>query len=109
MLTRFGQRSRLLARGAVVLVILIALPSAQAQEGPSDGLFVSVHNPITSEVTSRVKEITTRAVQRFEAERAAAGPEPRPYRIVLDFNAGGHAAQATPAGTRDFGPCQDLA
>src|SRR5262245_61565920 len=101
--------SRCAMHTAAVLLALLAVAKADAQEGPSDGLFVSVHNPITSEVTSRVKEITTRAVQRFEAEHAAAGPEARPFRIVFDFNAGSRAAQATPAGTRDFGPCQDLA
>src|SRR5262249_46784242 len=87
----------------------LALPTARAQAGPSDGIFVSVHNPITSEVTSRVKEITTRAVQRFEAERGAGGQAPRTYCIVFDFNPGSRNAEAPPAGTRDFGPCQDLA
>jgi len=96
--------------GVVALILAgLALPAARAQDGPSDGIFVSVHNPITSEVTSRVKEITTRAVQRFEADRGAGGQAPRTYCIVFDFNPGSRNAEAPPAGTRDFGPCQDLA
>src|SRR5439155_18134931 len=72
-------------------------------------LFVSVPNPITSEVFNRVKDITSRGVQKFEGERAAAKDQPRTFRIVLDFNPGTRSAQATPSGTRDFGPCHDLA
>jgi membrane-bound ClpP family serine protease len=93
---------------ALVLVLLVP-PGVRAEEGPADGLFVSVQNPITSEVTNRIKEITTRAVQRFEAERAAAGPELRTFCIVLDFNPGTRTGEATPASTPDLGPCYDLA
>ena len=68
---RFGCRC---AVAAIALAMLVS-PAVRAQQ-PSDGVFVSVHNPITSEVTSRVKEITNRAVERFrEAERAAGGKE----------------------------------
>jgi membrane-bound ClpP family serine protease len=101
---------RLPGRAVALLVVLVLLPTVRAQDGPSEGLFVTVHNPITSDVTSRVKEIITRAVQRYrEAEQAAGAEERRPFRIVLDFNPGAQTAQATPSGTRDFGPCQDLA
>jgi membrane-bound ClpP family serine protease len=94
--------------GWLVLMALLAilLPAARGD----DGLFVTVHNPITSEVTSRVKEITTRAVERYrEAERAAGGKERYAFTIVFDFNPAAQGAQAAPSGTRDFGPCHDLA
>lgn len=94
--------------GWLVLMALLAvvLPAARGD----DGLFVTVHNPITSEVTSRVKEITTRAVERYrEAERAAGGKERHTFTIVFDFNPAAQGAQASPSGTRDFGPCHDLA
>jgi membrane-bound ClpP family serine protease len=94
----------------VAAVLAALLPDARADDGPCDGLFVTVHNPITSEVTSRVKEITTRAVDRFqEAERAAEAKEKRTFKIVFDFNPATQGGQAAPSGTRDFGPCQDLA
>jgi len=102
-------RSRLLVRSAALMLASLLLPAGRAQDGASDGLFVSVQNPISSDVTNRVKEITNRAVQRFEAERAAAGQEARTFCIVLDFNPGTRTGEATPAGTGDFGPCYDLA
>jgi membrane-bound ClpP family serine protease len=107
--TNRSARTGLAICGALLLSILSGAPRVCAQEGPSDGIFVSVHNPITSEVTSRVKEITTRAAQRFEADRAAAPGEARTFRIVLDFTPGTRTGQATPVGSREFGPCQDLA
>jgi membrane-bound ClpP family serine protease len=95
--------------GAATALMLAAAPLGRCQEVSSEGIFVSVHNPITSEVSSRVKEITTRAVQRFEADRAAAPGVPRTFTIVLDFTPGTRTGQPTPVGSREFGPCQDLA
>src|SRR5262249_19439820 len=60
-----------------------------------DGLFITIANPVTSDVTNRVKEMTERARQRKDR---------RITRIVYDFNPDGREA-ATP----DFGPCLDLA
>jgi membrane-bound ClpP family serine protease len=93
---------------------MFLLPAAKAQEKPdealpNDGLFVSVQNPISSDVTNRIKEITTRAVQRFEAERAGEAQAPRTFCIVLDFNPGSRTGEPTRAGTLDLGPCYDLA
>src|SRR5262249_26438861 len=91
------------------IVALLVMPAVKTQEGASDGLFGSVQNPISSGGTNRIKEITNRAVQRFEAERAAGGQERRTFFIVFDFNPGTRTSEAPPAGTVDFGPCYDLA
>jgi membrane-bound ClpP family serine protease len=112
--SRQGRRASGSARlgqlAAATLLAASLLPTARADEAPGEGLFVTVHNPITSEVVNRVKETTTRAVEHFrEAERSAGGPRPRTFKIVFDFNPGVQGAQVSPSGTRDFGPCQDLA
>src|SRR5262249_52403611 len=68
----------------------------RAQESVTeDGLFITVPNPITSDVTNRVKEMTERARQRKDR---------RITRVVYDFNPDGREA-ATP----EFGPCYELA
>jgi membrane-bound ClpP family serine protease len=89
--------------------MLAAAPLGRCEEIISEGIFVSVHNPITSEVASRVKEITTRAVQRFEADRAAEPGVRRTFTIILDFTPGTRTGQPVRVGSREFGPCQDLA
>src|SRR5688572_25257210 len=93
-------------RSAVILYVsyllaisgAVALPpstlTASAQEAVAEpGLFLTVPNPITSEVTNRLKESIERAVG-----------EKRLKKLVLDFNPNGQEA-----GSRDFGPCADLA
>jgi membrane-bound serine protease (ClpP class) len=92
------------ARRAVVAGVLLVLlaSAARAQDAVADGIFITVPNPITSEVTNRVKETTERAVQRLRGGDAN-GPR-RELKIVYDFN-----PDNKPAGTRDFGPCHDLA
>jgi membrane-bound ClpP family serine protease len=98
------RHSRSARRAATALAFLLALlaPPARAEDAPAEGLFVSVPNPITSEVTNRVKEATERAVQRFKA--AGADGARRELKIIYDFN-----PENRPAGTRDFGPCYELA
>jgi len=83
---------------AVLSLLTFALNHAMAREeeqAPEDGLFISISNPITTGVVNRVKAKTDRALQRTD----------RRYRkIIYDFNPGNQ-----PSGTRDYGPCRDLA
>jgi membrane-bound ClpP family serine protease len=75
---------------------LLSATTARAQDGPEiDGLFITVHNPITTNVVNRVKAKTTRFLQR---------PDHRGLVIVYDFNPDQH-----PSSTSDYGPCHDLA
>jgi membrane-bound ClpP family serine protease len=65
-------------------------------------MFVTVHNPITSEEMNRVKEVTEQARRRFrEVQRRAGQDGPK---IVFDFNPDNQASS-----TADYGPCRDLA
>jgi membrane-bound ClpP family serine protease len=97
-----GARQAVVGGGLLLALLTLAGPAARAEDAAAEGLFVSVPNPITSEVTNRVKEITERAVRRFKA--ASADNARRELKIVYDFN-----PENRPAGTRDFGPCHDLA
>jgi membrane-bound ClpP family serine protease len=95
------------ARLAALLVASALLPAARAQDSTVEGLFVTVQNPITSDVTNRIKETTNRFVKRCQDQGLVSGKD-RP-RIVFDFNPAAHGGAAAPGSTRDFGPCQDLA
>jgi membrane-bound ClpP family serine protease len=80
-------------------------PLLRAQDPGVEGLFVTVQNPITSEVVNRVKETTNRAVDRWRGgnqNREAA--QRRALKIVYDFNPGNH-----PRRSDDFGVNQNLA
>jgi membrane-bound ClpP family serine protease len=71
-----------------------ALPARQAEgDGSEPGVFITVANPITSEVVNQVRETVARAEQRQRLRK-----------IVFDFSPGGKDAS-----TPDFGPCLDLA
>jgi membrane-bound ClpP family serine protease len=84
---------------------VFASRACPAVEETVEGLFITVGNPITSEVANRVKDTTTRAVLRVKSlEPRAAGVARRVLKIVYDFN-----PDDKPASTYDFGPCQDLA
>src|SRR5262249_26170098 len=73
---------------------------ARAQEAAADeGLFITIANPITSEVVNRVKARTNRAVQRTDR---------RIRKIIFDFTPG-RQPTGGPSGTKDYGPCHDLA
>jgi membrane-bound ClpP family serine protease len=92
--------------GVIVLALLAlwSLP-AQADDTTVEGLFVTVQNPITSEVVNRAKDMTLRAVQRFKSGAPSApSPSVRVLKIVYDFNPDDRSAS-----TSDFGPCSDLA
>lgn len=83
-----------------LLALLLPAPSARAEAEPAvEGLFVTVSHPITTEVVSRVKGATERALGRA---RGADAPN-RSLKIVYDFNPDGRAASS------DFGPCYELA
>ena len=85
------------------LTLTAFLAAAARGDEVAEGLFVTVQNPITSEVVNRVKEATGSAVRRFKAGAPADGAGRRVLKIVYDFNPDGRGAGA------DFGPCHDLA
>src|SRR5207244_10363986 len=73
-----------------------------AADHPPDveGLFITVQNPITSDVAHRVSETTDSFVQRVKDN----GGRRVSVKIIYDFN-----PDNKPASSRDFGPCHDLA
>jgi membrane-bound ClpP family serine protease len=90
----------------VVLTFGPGLQSACAQESGVDGVFITVQSPITSEVKDRVKDVTTRSIQRFkETEAQAAANERKTFKIVYDFS----PANNGPSSSNDFGACSELA
>jgi membrane-bound serine protease (ClpP class) len=95
-----------LAGGVALLLALSCLSSAAgAENAPVEGLFITVPNPITSDVTNRVKETTTRAVERFRAADATRPAEGRhTFKVVYDFNPNNTAGSSP-----DFGACYELA
>ena len=63
-----------------------------------DGLFISVRNPIDSDLINNIKAKTRRALERKD----------RPIRtIVFDFNPG--QGTSHPSATKEYGVCQELA
>src|SRR5437870_4026026 len=83
----------------VVLTFGPGLKSAFAQESGVDGVFITVQSPITSEVKDRVKDVTTRSIQRFkETEAQAAANERKTFKIVYDFS----PANNGPSSSNDF-------
>jgi membrane-bound ClpP family serine protease len=62
-----------------------------------DGLFITVRNPITSDVVTSVKDKTERARVRWRTEG-------RRGKIVYDFN-----PDNRPSGTHEYDPCRGLA
>lgn len=91
-----GLRRRLTLRLALIGAFSVAVPAARAQDAVQpDGLFITVHNPITTNVLNRVKSKTNKFLQR---------PDHRGLVIVYDFNPDHH-----PSSTIDYGPAHDLA
>ncbi len=82
-----------LAAIAAATAVPTAASLAQEAAPAEDGIFLTVPNPITSEVTNRLRE----TIERAQRERHVR-------KIVLDFNPDGKEASS-----RDFGPCADLA
>lgn len=74
-------------------VLLPQSPALSQEARPEGGLFITVQNPITSEVVSRIVAKSDRAL--------ASG---KVAKLIFDFNPAGH-----PAGSEDYGACRDLA
>src|SRR5262249_10080368 len=94
----------LYARHAAVLGALVApllfgsvTPAQEPKEPPpDDGVFITVNNPVTSDVVNRVRNL---------ADEAKAGKAGRVLsKIIFDFNPGDKESSSP-----DFGPCYDLA
>src|SRR5436305_831692 len=87
-----------LLAASLAALLLVSPTSAQEPRQPADdGVFITVTNPITSEVKNRVYNI---------AEEARAGKNGRVIsKIIFDFNPSDRGAASSP----DFGPCYDLA
>ena len=78
--------------GAVALAL--TGPAARADgDAAAEGVYVTVANPITSEVTNRVKERVDRAVREHKVQK-----------VIFDFNPDNREANSP-----NFGPCSDLA
>ncbi len=81
-------------RAALVAISVLHAVPLSAQEPPAErGIFVTVANPITSEVVNSIRE----RVARAQRDKPVA-------KIVFDFNPDGKEASS-----RDYGPCLDLA
>jgi membrane-bound ClpP family serine protease len=89
----------LLASLSLLLLPALVAPAARAGEPLAEGIFISVPNPITSDVFYRVMGTTERYLKRVKE----AGMHPD-VKIIYDFNPTNESAS-----TRDFGPCRDLA
>jgi membrane-bound serine protease (ClpP class) len=77
----------------LVLTALLLPQSVSAQPAGTDGLFVSVPNPITQDAVNLIK---TKVAYAFERQKRNVKT------IVFDFNPNG------PAATSDYGPCLTL-
>lgn len=83
---------------ALALAVGVLLPAgtAAAQEAPvfDEGVFITVRNPITSEVVNRIKAKVRHRLEKNDQR----------LKIVFDFNPDRH-----PSSTEEYGPCRDLA
>ncbi len=96
--TALFPRQRVIACLLLAWLCVDSTALGQGQNGPppDDGVFITVNNPITSEVTNRVRNLV---------EEAKSGKNGRVIsKIIFDFNPNGEEASS-----RDFGPCYDLA
>src|SRR5436853_3965139 len=93
---RAGRRPAALSQTAWrlgLLAVLLIPTSVRADEPAERGIFVTVGNPITSEVVNGIKE------------RLALSQRDKPIaKFVFDFNPDGREASSA-----DYGPCLDLA
>lgn len=79
---------------ALLAALALAAPATRADDNAADeGAYVTVINPITSEVTSRVKERVDRAIREHHIRK-----------VIFDFNPDNREANSP-----NFGPCSDLA
>jgi membrane-bound ClpP family serine protease len=78
---------------SVLAIVILHGPQLRADEPVERGIFVTVGNPITSEVVNGIKE------------RLALSQRDKPVaKFVFDFNPDGREASSL-----DYGPCLDLA
>ncbi|MGE3803519.1 MAG: hypothetical protein AB7K24_02475 [Gemmataceae bacterium] len=100
MATKFPTRWRtalvVLAAFVFPLQLRAEQPRAAAPEEPVEGLFVTVQNPITSNVVKRIEAQVQRFLERTEGRKGV--------KIVFDFNPEGASVQSD-----DFGACRGLA
>src|SRR5262249_25167375 len=83
---------------AAALLAFSILPAHAQVAARQDGLFISVRNPIDSDVVNSIKAKTRRALERKD----------RPIRfIIYDFTPG--PGQDHPSATKEYGVCQELA
>jgi membrane-bound ClpP family serine protease len=79
----------------VVILAFLSVPAAQAQEAKSDGLTITVQNPISPAQNRRIKS---------DIDKARSIPKRNIKKVVFDFN-----PEGKDAATEDYGPCTDLA
>src|SRR5437588_1185972 len=81
-------------RAALLAASALLVAPAPAQEPPAErGIFVTVANPITSDIVNGIKG------------RIAMAQRDKPVaKVVFDFNPDGREASSN-----DYGPCYDLA
>jgi membrane-bound ClpP family serine protease len=94
--TRQAQRARW---ALPAFLLLAAAASAAGQEETDPGRVLPVAAPVTPDTAGRLREAITEAVKRAEPRRAQ-----RVFKVILDFNPDGR-----PNGSKDFGPCYELA
>lgn len=90
--------------GALLLTLTVA-SLAPAQPAPRvEGLFISVENPITEDVSRRIRNVTTTAVQRHRDDQQNRDAAQRSVlKIVLDFT-----PDNRPANSTTFAGCLEL-
>src|SRR5215472_3754275 len=76
---------------AALLLAFSPIPGQEVRH--ESGLFLTVQNPITSDVVSRVVAKTDRALANGKVRK-----------LIFDFNPGNHASNS-----EDYGACRDLA
>jgi len=74
-------------------ILLREGPALPQEAHPEGGLFITVQNPITSEVVSRIVAKSDRALSSGKVGK-----------LIFDFNPGSH-----PSCSEDYGACHDLA
>ncbi|HLJ97074.1 MAG TPA: NfeD family protein [Gemmataceae bacterium] len=80
--------------GCLFAALLVSAGLARSQEvRPEGGLFITVQNPITSDVVNRVVAKSNRALSTGKVTK-----------LIFDFNPAGH-----PASSEEYGACRDLA
>lgn len=80
---------------SLACVLVWSLSAAPARAQNTEGMFVTVPSPVTSDAVKHIKAQVNRRIDDKNPRRVGT--------VVFDFNADGK-----PASTADFGPCLDL-